>query len=388
MSTLISDFKTRIQQKIHGRALDKVQDVYGLIYEASNNLKLAVDPREMQRIEPLTNAVYDDVYSYACPTDLKGDGIVDIRPQVNRTIRDNFHQTYAPRFDRIKASESLAIETDGTLRTLRLNSSKPPAGPTINTLNSVTENGTWAADGVYATGITTDQVNYVSGSGSVRFNLVTDAGAQTGYIQNSTMTAVDLSDIADVGALFAWVYLPTASNFTSIALRWGSSASDYYSVSVTTTHVNSSFVNGWNLLRFDWPTTVASGTPVDTAIDYLRISFTYNGTAMNGVRVDNVIARNGVIFDVVYNSDYMFRNSSGTWIIKPTADTDLLNLETEAENMLLYEVAYLIAQEVGGEDASFDVSYFKAKRDEVWGQYMRANKSQRKRPRSPYYRMP
>lgn len=388
MSTLISDFKTRIQQKIHGRALDKVQDVYGLIYEASNNLKLAIDPKEMQRIEPLTNAVYDDVYSYACPSDLKGDGIVDVRPQVNRSIRDNFHQTYAPRFDRIKAFESLAVENDGTLKTLRLNSSKPPAGPTVNALNSVTENGTWAADGTYATDITTDQINYVAGSGSVRFNLASDAGSQTGYIQNSTMTAVDLSDIADVGALFAWVYLPTASNFTSVSLRWGSSTSDYYSVTATTTHVNSSFVNGWNLLRFDWPTTVASGTPVDTAIDYLRVSFVYNGTAMNGVRVDNIVARNGVIFDVVYNSDYMFRNSSGTWIIKPTADTDLLNLETEAENMLLYEVAFLIAQEVGGEDASFDVSYFKAKRDEVWGQYMRKYKSQRKRPRSPYYRMP
>lgn len=388
MSTLISDFKTRIQQKIHGRALDKVQDVYGLIYEASNNLKLAIDPKEMQRIEPLTNAVYDDVYSYACPSDLKGDGIVDVRPQVNRSIRDNFHQTYAPRFDRIKAFESLAVENDGTLKTLRLNSSKPPAGPTVNALNSVTENGTWAADSTYATDITTDQINYVAGSGSVRFNLAADAGSQTGYIENSTMTAVDLSDIADVGALFAWVYLPTASNFTSVSLRWGSSTSDYYSVTATTTHVNSSFVNGWNLLRFDWPTTVASGTPVDTAIDYLRVSFVYNGTAMNGVRVDNIVARNGVIFDVVYNSDYMFRNSSGTWIIKPTADTDLLNLETEAENMLLYEVAFLIAQEVGGEDASFDVSYFKAKRDEVWGQYMRKYKSQRKRPRSPYYRMP
>jgi len=387
MSITIQDFKTRLQSKIHSGTINKVQDINNLIFEGGCNLLNGVDPDETIRVVALTNAIYDDVYNYAAPADLKDKKIIDIRPQANRTTADNPSHRYSKEFDQYKASGDysypFAIENNSGVKTIRI-SKDLTVGATVNDANTATENGTWAADGTGASNLEADSLNKVSGSASLKFDL---AISQTsGYIENSTMTAVDLTDYVNTGALFVWVYIPSTT-ISAINLRWGSDSSNYLNRSVTAAHDNTSFVTGWNLLRFDWSGATAVGTSVNTAIDYLRVTFTYSGAvAIPSCRVDNIVARLGVIHDVVYYSKYLFKTTGGTWQEKPTLDSDIINLDTTGINLLIYEVSQLVAQELQGEAMASDVNFFTEKEQQQIDAYVGNNKSQAIKPKASYYR--
>lgn len=381
MSVTLLDFKTRLQSKIHSGTLNKVQDVNNLIYEAACNLLNVCDPVDTIRKSVLTNAVYDDVYSYAAPSDLKDDKVIDIRPQVNRTVNDNFNNTGIEQFDLKKDNNSLTVEYNSGVKTLRI-SKTLTTGTTLNDASTTTENGTWTAGGD-ASNLEADSLNKVSGSASLKFDL--DASGSAGYIVNSTMTAVDLSNYVNTGALFVYVYIPDATAITAIRLDWGSDSSNYYYRSVTASHDNTSFTTGWNLLRFDWSGSTPVGTSVNTAITYAKITFTYDGTATPSCRVDNIVARLGSIYEIVYYSNYLFRNAAGTWQEKPTADSDYINLGTTGINALLYECAQLVSQELSGFGLQVDIDFFSEKEKQQIDAYIGNNKSQAMKKRSSYY---
>jgi hypothetical protein len=382
MSYLISQLKNDLEPKFHDTSLNKLSgNIYDKIFEAARNVLNDMDPQETMRVSNIDNALYDQVYSYVCPTDLKDKKIIAIRPQVNSNASNNFTQTGIEEFDQRKDNNSLAFEYDDGIKTIKL-SKALTAGATINDCESTTANGTWAAGG-QAASLETDNFNYVTGGGSLRFNVT--SGDTTGYIENSTMTSLDLTDYKNVGALFVWVYLPGTA--TNVILRWGSDSSNYYSSTVTTSSDSTAFKVGWNLLRFDWSGATTTGTPTDTAIDYIRVTITKaSGTTLTACRVDSIVARLGSIYEIVYYSKYLFRTTAGTWIEAPTDDTDIINLDTTSYNVLLYEVAYNIAQELQGEDSSFDISFFANKKKEAWDNYKNNNKSQQQKPRNTYYR--
>lgn len=381
MPVTLLDFKTRLQSKIHSGTLNKVQDVNNLIYEAACNLLNVCDPVDTIRKSTLTNAVYDDVYNYTAPSDLKDDKVIDIRPQVNRTVNDNFNNTGIEQFDLKKDNNSLTVEYNSGVKTLRI-SKTLTTGTTLNDASTTTDNGTWTAGG-NASNLEADSLNKVSGSASLKFDL--DASGSSGYIINSTMTAVDLTDYVNTGALFVYVYIPDATAITAIRLDWGSDASNYYYRSVTASHDNTSFTTGWNLLRFDWSGSTPVGTSVNTAITYAKITFTYDGTATPSCRVDNIVARLGSIYEIVYYSNYLFRNAAGTWQEKPTADSDYINLGTTGINALLYECAQLVSQELAGFGLQVDIDFFSEKEKQQIDAYIGNNKSQAMKKRSTYY---
>ena len=156
--------------------------------------------------------------------------------------------------------------TDG-LKWLLGNFSTNNATKIISTMNSVTDDGTWsAADN--ATNIQTETANYITGSGAIEVDM--SAGGTVLSIVNSTLTAVDLTS---VNKLFFWVFLPSTDYPTSITLRYGSSANDYYASSTTTPFNVASFNQGWNLVSFE--TGTASGSPDIENIDYVKISMTF-----------------------------------------------------------------------------------------------------------------
>lgn len=386
MSYNISDLKDRINAKTHN-SINKLTDVDSLIIEAGNNLLLEVDPPSTIRQTQLSNGLYDQVYSYACPTDLKEDKMLSLIPQniLNQTSAQNYNQTYSKEFDLRKELGALSIEDNSTVRTLRASGIGLRAGDTINDANSLTENGTWSAGG-NAINLAVDTVNFVSGNASLKFDI--SASGSTAYLENSTMTAVDLTDYVNMGSAFVYVYIPSTSIITSIALRWGSSSSDYYTVTATTTQDNTAFVVGWNLLRFDWAGATETGSVTDTAIDYIRVTFNYSGTATTSCRVDNIVFRLPAIYNLKYYSNYLYRSTGGTWLEKPTSsdDSDIINLDTTGFDMLVAECGRLAAQELSGEDSSFDVDFFNRERNRIWGQYKSNNKSQAMKRREPYYR--
>lgn len=374
----VADVKSDLQGMMHGTTIDKVTNFYNLLYRAGRDLLLDCDPIETTRIEQLSGSIYDEVTKYTLPSDLKGDKIIDIRPQVNRGDDDNFDARYLERFSHKKLDNTYAIEWDSGTKYLRL---KKDAGETttIESVEGITDNGTWAVsdDG---TNLTKDTETYLSGGASLNFDV--DGSSTTASISNSTFTAVDLSDHEDISRIFVNLYLPDSSAITSVAIYWGSSSSAYWSATATTAHFGA-FQTGWNLVSVAWNGASETGSPDSSAIDYFKVTITYDGTADTDFRLDKITSRTGEIWDIVYYSKYIFQNSSGTWIEEPTATTDIVNLDTESYNLFLYKAAEMASHQT--KTKTEDMGYFKNEYQMKLKRYKSQNKTQAIKPKSVYY---
>ena len=56
-----------------------------IINSAARTVNSEMDLRSMKRKSSLSPFLFDDIYSYSCPSDLKGISIIDIQPQINRS---------------------------------------------------------------------------------------------------------------------------------------------------------------------------------------------------------------------------------------------------------------------------------------------------------------
>ena len=383
MAFTIAQLKDDLEGVLHGTTLSKVRGVNNLINRAARQLLLDVDPQETKRTTPIVNAVYDNVFDYTAPVDLKGNKIIDIRPQVNREIHDNVSQTYQEQFDLKKPNNFFNIVYRDNVRFLRF-SKALTSGLVIHDLNGISTNGTWTV-GDDATNLTEDKFRFITSGVSLNFDL--DGLGTNGFITNSTFSAVDLSEHEDISSLFLFLFVPDVSAFTSVDLRWGSSASDYWTVTATTPQVGT-FLDGWNLVRFDWNGATEVGTPVSSAVDFLRVNVIYDGVAETDYRVDNITSRLGTIFEVDYYSKNLFTDSSSVINETITDDTDTINLETDSFNLLVDKSAEFAAQQMQGEDSVFDVGYFKGVYDTNLRKYKKQYPSEIEKPRQSYYRMP
>jgi hypothetical protein len=94
-------------------------------------------------------------------------------------------------------------------------------------------------------------------------------------------------------------------------------------------------------------------------------------------------------WDIGYYSKYLFRDgTSGDWQETVTADTDLINLDTESYNLLLDRVMILLAPQLQGKDSGFDLTFYQKHYDEGRKRYSSRYKSQVEKPQSIYYRQP
>jgi len=360
-----------------------VSDVYNLIYEAAGNMLLKMDPAETKRVVQIQNALYDKVYSYSVPSDLKGDAFVDIRPQYGRLVSDNFNNTTPKEFDLYKTDRTFAVENNSGVKTVKISAAQT-LGLTIHEMNSLTLDGTWVVGG-NATAIAVDTLNFLTGNGSIQFNI--NAGATSSWIENLTMSVKDLSNYVTNGAYFLYVYIPNITIITAVSLRIGASSSNYLSQTVTNRSDATGFQVGWNLVRFDAASMVATGTPNVPATDYVRVTFTTTTAAVTGVRVENIVARFGKIYEAVYYSKYLFKSSAGIWQEKPLADEDFINLDTDSFNILMAECSLILAQQIQGEDSRYDVDFWENFLANAYKQYAGTNKSERLKKRTTYYRM-
>lgn len=390
MSYTVASLKSDVIGTLHNTVSNQITNFNGLIYRAARQVLLDCDPQETKRILPLSTSVFNSVYDYASPTDLKGNRVIDIFPQVNRQLWDQYFQQYNQTFDIWKTwscKENFTVLFNTAIKTLRLNAPQAPATTLLNAVDAVSDNGTWATGG-QASGIVTDNVTFAANNGSVSFNLSAGSAGSTGYLENSTMTSVNLSSLLNQGTIFLYVYLPTATDFNNIILRWGSSSSNYYQVTATQTQSQTTFQNGWNLIAFPWLGATVVGSPNASAITYLRVTYTYDGNAQTAVRLNEIFASLGMILNIEYYSKYMFRTSAGVFQETVTDDSNLINLDTESYNLLLYQCCLLAVQQQQGLDASFyDGPYFTDLYAKCLARYNQLYRSEVTVPVQSYYTM-
>lgn len=320
MSFTYTDLSTAFNDAIHGKS-GTIIDLRAFLNRVVRKLNGMVDLKSTIRTTPLSPGIYDGVYSYAAPADLKDNAIIDIRRQVDRS--EEFDATTPEQFDRTKTfdkSRIAVVEEDG-IKYLNIATVLSTDEVVMNQCDSLTANGTWvAADD--ASGLTVDEYDFVNSTGSLKYNLAT--GDTLATITCSGMTAIDMTEY-EGREIFVWQYIPATTDLTSFTIRWGTDGSNYWEATATTTHEGLAFKTGWNLLRFSWPTS-DTGSPTISSVVYfqLRINKDAGMAAADNWRTDFIVARKGLIHEVRYYSEYYWTSSAGAYKANSTADTDIL----------------------------------------------------------------
>lgn len=381
----VTQLKTDVTGALHGTTVNQIQGLDNLIYRAARTLLLDVDPQETKRALEFTGPIFNSVYDYPIAADVKGNKIIDIYPQVQRLPWDIWLQSYNQAFDVSKQNlfnqtNMFTMNFNTGLKSIRLNAPFLNAPVIIDQIEAISTNGTWATGGT-ASGLAANNTNFVQGAGSLQFNVTTGAA----YIENTTLTAVDLSNVEDQSYLFVWVYVPTGATLTSVNLRWGSSSTNYWSSTATLNQTGTAFVNGWNQCQFIWSTASQTGTPDASAIDYARVTLNVTGS-MSACLVNGLDSILGTILSYEYYSKYLFRDAiTGAFQETVTDDSNLINLDTESYNLLTNLCIYLCAQQMQGMDASFDGSFFLQEYQKGLARYKAMYKSEVQKPQSAFY---
>jgi hypothetical protein len=259
-------------------------------------------------------------------------------------------------------------------------------GIVVNQANAVIANGMWATGGT-ASNIATDNIYYASGNGSVRFDIASGPPSSVGFVENTTQAVVNMSQQINQATEFLYIYFTDPATITSVELRWGTDSTNYYSRTSTAQFGGLAFVAGWNLLSFEWNGATVVGTPDPSSIGYSYVGVTYDGTAQNNLRIDNIMSQLGFIYQIEYYSKYLFRDAT-TGVYKEFAntDSDLINLDTESYNLLTNQCILLAVQQQQGVDGGFDYNFFLKKYTDDLARYKSMYKSEIIKPRQTYYK--
>lgn len=385
----IGTLEQELEGMLHGTTLNQITNLIGIENRAARQLLLELDPQETKRVIEFVNPIFNNVFDYPIAADVKGNKLIDIFPSVQRLPQDIWTQAYNQAFDVTKQNifslaNMFTMNFNTGIKTIRLNCPFLNAPVVINEIEGIALNGTWTTGGV-ATSLAVNNTNFAQGSGSLQFNVTNGAA----YIENSTMTAVNLASLALQTSFFSWVYIPTGSNLTSVELRIGSSSANYYSLTVTQNQQGVAFVNGWNLCQFTWSSMAVTGTPNTSALNYARITLNMAASAtaclINGL--DSIL---GTILNYSYYSKYLFRDATtGAFQETVTNGSNLINLDTETFNLYLFLVAlFSVQQQQGVDGLFFDIPYFQGLYDNALARYKAMYKSELQKPQSTYYNMP
>ena len=382
MSYSIQDANNDLTGVLHGTTINQITGIYNLHWRAGRHLINDIDPIETVRKVNTTTPLYNAVWDYACPVDLKGNRVIDISPPYTRNpgqiITQTFNQPFDVNKNLITSPSQFTIQWNGAIKTIRINDTSLPQGISLDTCEAL---GNWAASGT-ASALAVNNINYAQGTGSLGFNATTG----TAVISETMASTINMSTQLNQASLFYYLYLPTGSQLTSTEIRWGSSSSNYYSRVSTATSEGNAFATGWNLIRGDWLGATVVGSPNSAAINYLYIGVT--GTAgQTGICVDNIISNMGLYRNIEYYSKYLYRNAStGAFQERPSDVSDLLNLDTDSYNLYFFLLQFYAAQQTQGLDAMFyDANFAMEQYEKEKAKYTAKQPSQAQKSQQQYY---
>lgn len=377
-----SQLKSRINAGIQGK-IGMLVSAEDLMNEVVRELYAKLDFVSARRSTTLVPNLVAGIYDYACPADLKSYAIIDIPAQAKRSDGQWF-LVPSEEFERQHKVGSIAIDDYNGIRLLKLSSRVDSKNIIISELDNTTSGGgTWALFGD-AINVAADTDDFVSGGGSLSFDL-SAAGGTTAGIQNSTLNTFDLTDyLGGNGVVFVWTKINSATNITNYILRIGTDSSNYYTKTATARHDGTAFVAGWNLLRFDLSSLTTVGTPTDTSMRYVALYMTKAAGKISETdyKFDKLQIAKGVIHNAKYYSSYGWQNSSGSYLLNSTSDTDVLVADEGEFNLAITAGIAKAAYEVN--DDALGVKYDDKLKDGIKG-YEKDHPSEAKIMTSEYY---
>lgn len=334
-----ASLKASVNARIHGK-IGLLTNVNQMIDDVVNDVTSYL--RSAKRRVALAPNLFNDIYQYASPTDIDGSSLIDIQPQSGNRSRSNIWElTTEAEFDVRKQSEQnlVAFANHTFVRTLLISArSSALSELTIAAIQSPTgdspSGAAWTAYG-NATNLQTDSYNFIKGSGALEFDIL--AGGGTAGIQLSSLNTFDLTYYASAASVFTWVYLNSATAALNVTLRLGLNASSYYQMVATTPNDGTTFVNGWNLVRFDFNGKATVGSPVVSSNVYAALFLTLAGTgADTGYRFNWLDVKQGTISNLIYYSENPWEDAaSGAFMNTSTGDSNYFTCDNDEYPMVV-----------------------------------------------------
>lgn len=344
-----SAYEERVNAGVQGK-IDILVNRQNTMNAAARELIAKVDLRTAQRRSVLSPNLFNGIFPYFCPADLKAYSIIDLPGQAKRSD-DEWMLTTPEEFDLKNGTKTglLAIDDYNGIRVLKLASAVDSGSVVASELDSLTSGGgTWALFGD-AVSVEADDADFVKGNGSIKFAL-SAAGGTTAGIQNTGVNPVDLTDYLDgTSAFFVWAKINSAANLTNYVLHFGNDSGNYYSKTVTAQADGTPLVAGWNLLKFDVASLTETGSVDDTDIDYFALFMTKTAgkVSESDYKFDWLVLKKGVVSYLKYYSKYPWTTSSGTYIENSTTAADLLVADTDEFDLYVKQGILNARKEIG-----------------------------------------
>lgn len=344
---------TDVKRKIHGGSIPST--IQSALDEGRRNLIGKIKPPEMQRNAYIEQAIYDQVEKYAIPEDVKYEDVVDIKElscyRNLDTLWKPLSQVYRREFDQKNRDNIFHIGWLSGVKTMDINRPKglhKYQHIVLNYVNSLTENGSWNVGG-NVVNLRLDELNHITKKASLSFDI--NDSSSSGFIENFTMTPVDIYDYLNTGATFSWLNIPIPQEMVAVKLIMGSNQSDlstdYYYASVNQPHDNNEFITGWNLLKYMLNNLSSVGNPNPKAIGYLRLEFTTTGKAIPACNMDAIVARKGHVYEMIYNSSYcLIDPQTRAWKKLTTKNSDEFPFEEDTYQLIMLETALVVQKDL------------------------------------------
>jgi hypothetical protein len=342
----VQQLKESVAGLLTGLNLNNITNLDTALSRAARHVAQKIDAPEATGRESIT--LYDGVYYYEAPETLFGTAINLIRPSGNAPYNGLYnYKVPMDVFTRGKYTfpngYTLDLEYDKGLGVIGISSDVPLPRVILSPMSDADD---FTAAGS-ASGLVTDTVNYWESPASLRFNLT---GASTGTITGIAVSSVDLTDYEGVGVVFLAIETPAVADLTSIDLRVGSSASDYFSNNETQGFLGAWQSDTWLLVAFDLASATETGTVDITAIDYLQVRINHSATIPN-FRLGGCWVSMPSLNEIIYQTAAIFKDSTtGALSQEITSDNNLIILNDAAFSILELECAKTLAmQQAGGQ---------------------------------------
>lgn len=333
---LLADINQEINGKI-GMIANTTDFVNSVAREVNNDTTV----RSSKRKSELSPDLFPDITQYALPSDTRDFKIIDIPAQAKR-YDGGFGLVPVEQFNTRRQAGDIAIDDANGMRTLLIDSDVVSDQTLVSELDSLTSGGgTWTVVGG-ATNLAADGDDYIKGNGSLSFDLSAASQATAGIV-NSTLNSFDiLNYLGGSGALFVWVKLNTPTYVTSFTLKIGSSASNYFTKTITAKHDGNAFERGWNLLRFPLTSLTETGSVNEAVTNYVSIVMDKNVLKISETdyKFDWITVMNGQIHNVTYYSKFNWITAAGTYIENSTDPSDILVADTSEYELFVKKGKY------------------------------------------------
>lgn len=396
MSKTRANIKTDIAIKISGTIDDTT--LSKLINMAASDVLEDVDTLSTRREVEMSSRLFDNVYEYPAPTDLKEAKVIDVMLMNGKRTRfDNWEFVSPEEFDRYKSDgrfiddeylinrhvptdrNMISISSNMLGRTLLLSSLLGEDGTIIDPINNASE---WREFGD-GDNLMTDVNNYVNLGASINFD-ISNAGGTTAGIYKDDLSKFDVSDLLNDGVEFVWAYITDTTDITNYKIRIGSGASDYYEMTATAKNDGTAFSNGWNLIRFDWSGATESGSVTDDECSYVAIFMTKDSGKVSeaNYRFNYLFGGVGSRIKISYYSNYPWKSATGTFLGESTEDTDIIQASDAEYSIFIHKLCEVCEEYLRNFETA---GYWTKKYVEAKGDYLLRNPSQTLSSMSTYW---